>query len=163
MSTVAEQFAKTRKKAGITQRKLAETSGVSLGSIRRFEQTGDVSLSSFQKLLTAIGKEDALDTIFAKFEDQKVPKQFYPLLWDVNPEEMCVHEDSRFIIARFLSKGTTEAFVWTLCTYSRAEIRDCALHSRALSAKAANYLSVRFDVPREYMAYYRMERNTWKR
>ena len=38
-----------RKKAGLTQAQLADRSGVSLGSVKRFEMSGQVSLESFLK------------------------------------------------------------------------------------------------------------------
>lgn len=44
-----------RNELGITQRALAQKSGVSFGSVRRFEETGDISLSSLVKIGHAIG------------------------------------------------------------------------------------------------------------
>ncbi|MBD5131886.1 MAG: helix-turn-helix transcriptional regulator [Clostridiales bacterium] len=44
-----------RKELGITQRDMAQKSGVSFGSVRRFEETGDISLSSLVKIGHTIG------------------------------------------------------------------------------------------------------------
>ncbi len=44
-----------RKELGITQRNLAQKSGVSFGSVRRFEETGDISFSSLVKIGHAVG------------------------------------------------------------------------------------------------------------
>lgn len=44
-----------RKELGITQRDLAQKSGVSFGSIRRFEETGEISFSSLVKIGHTIG------------------------------------------------------------------------------------------------------------
>lgn len=44
-----------RKELGINQRALAQRSGVSFGSIRRFEEKGDISLCSLVKIGHAIG------------------------------------------------------------------------------------------------------------
>ncbi len=42
---------------------LAERSGVSGSSLRRFEQTGKISLESFLKLLSALGRLDEMDEL----------------------------------------------------------------------------------------------------
>lgn len=52
---LTERFIKRRKELKITQRELAEKSGVSYASIRRFESTGEISLSSLVSLANAIG------------------------------------------------------------------------------------------------------------
>lgn len=44
-----------RKELGLTQRVLAQRSGVSLGSLRRFELSGEISLSSLVKIARVIG------------------------------------------------------------------------------------------------------------
>ncbi len=55
---------KTRLKAlrlsqGLTQEGLALRSGVSLGSVKRFETTGQISFDSLLRLAQALGKMDA--------------------------------------------------------------------------------------------------------
>ncbi len=45
-----QKFKIHRKQLGYTQIELAERSGVSLGSLKRFETTGQISLESFLKL-----------------------------------------------------------------------------------------------------------------
>jgi len=45
-----QKFKIRRKQLGYTQTELAERSGVSLGSLKRFETTGQISLESFLKL-----------------------------------------------------------------------------------------------------------------
>lgn len=45
------------------QATLAERSGVSLGSLRRFEQTGQISLSSLLRLSFALGRLDGFEHI----------------------------------------------------------------------------------------------------
>ena len=45
-----DKFKKQRKSLKITQQELANKSGVSLGSIKRFEQTGQISLESLLKI-----------------------------------------------------------------------------------------------------------------
>ena len=55
-----------RKSRGITQVELASRSQVSIGSIRRFEQTGQISLESFVRICQALGRDADLDRLFEK-------------------------------------------------------------------------------------------------
>lgn len=52
---IREKFILRRKEAKISQKKLSEISHVSYGSIRRFEQMGEISLFSLLRLTDAIG------------------------------------------------------------------------------------------------------------
>ncbi len=61
-----DRFRKRRKEAGYSQAKIAEKSGVSLGSVKRFERTGEISLMSFCKLLAAIGYLYDLDEVMKR-------------------------------------------------------------------------------------------------
>lgn len=58
-----------RKELGITQRALAEKSGVSLGSVRRFELSGEISLSSLVKIGHAI---DCLSDFNELFKHKRI-------------------------------------------------------------------------------------------
>lgn len=55
-----------RRRRKISQKELAARSGVSLGSLKRFEQTGEISLQSLTKLAIALGAEGELETLFAE-------------------------------------------------------------------------------------------------
>jgi len=48
------RFKKRRKECGLSQKELSLRSGVSYGSIRRFEAQGDISLRSLLRISTAI-------------------------------------------------------------------------------------------------------------
>ena len=61
---IANRMVKLRKRRKITQKALAAKSGVSLGSIKRFEQSGEISLQSLTKLAIALEVEGELDTLF---------------------------------------------------------------------------------------------------
>ena len=61
---VAKRLGKIRKRRGITQEQLSERSGVSFGSIKRFERTGQISLRSLTKLATALGCADEIRRLF---------------------------------------------------------------------------------------------------
>lgn len=65
---IACEFAKrirdTRKKLKISQENLAQKSGVSLGSIKRFETKYEISLQSFVKIAIALDLDKDFDNLF---------------------------------------------------------------------------------------------------
>jgi transcriptional regulator with XRE-family HTH domain len=67
---IAGNVRKLRKRKGISQEKLSGLSGVSYGSIKRFEATGNISFLSLTKIAVAL---DAVNGIKALFTD--VPYQ----------------------------------------------------------------------------------------
>ena len=69
---VAQRFAARRKEAGYTQTELAKRSGVSLGSLRRFEQTGEISFHSLARLAYALRMEGDFDALFARRQYQSI-------------------------------------------------------------------------------------------
>ena len=66
MQEAAAREKALRKAKRLTQEQLARKAGVSLGSLRRFEQTGHISFDSLVALLFALGCESELDGLFAK-------------------------------------------------------------------------------------------------
>lgn len=68
---LAEKFKKLRKSKSISQSKLAKKSDVSLGSIKRFEQTGQISLESLLKLAHYFNRLDDFDLVFKLDENIK--------------------------------------------------------------------------------------------
>ena len=59
--------AKSRRKAmGLTQAELASKSGVSLGSLRRFEQTGEISFHSLARIAQALECAEDLEDLFTR-------------------------------------------------------------------------------------------------
>lgn len=65
---IARRVVALRKRKKISQAALAKKSGVSFGSIKRFEQTGEISLSSLTKIAIALNAENDLDSLFADVE-----------------------------------------------------------------------------------------------
>ena len=63
---IATRMRARRKERKLTQLELSEKSEVSLGSIKRFERTGEISLSSLIKIAFALGCESDFDGLFAK-------------------------------------------------------------------------------------------------
>ncbi len=60
-----ERFKKRREALGYSQKELSKRSGVSYGSIRRFESIGEVSLTSLLKLADAMDCLTDFNTIFS--------------------------------------------------------------------------------------------------
>lgn len=54
-----------RKRKKISQKELSLKSGVSYGSIRRFENEGEISLTSLTKIAIALGVSDELEELFS--------------------------------------------------------------------------------------------------
>lgn len=61
---IAERIRGIRKRRRISQKRLSEKSGVSLGSVKRFEQTGEISLLSLTKIAIALEIQEELERIF---------------------------------------------------------------------------------------------------
>ena len=63
---LASRLKNIRKRKKITQRQLASRSNVSYASLRRFEQTGLISLESFIKLTMELGVVDEIKELFRR-------------------------------------------------------------------------------------------------
>ena len=61
---LVEKIKQHRKRLKISQIQLAAKSGVSLGSIKRFESKYEISLNSFIKILFALNLEKELESLF---------------------------------------------------------------------------------------------------
>ena len=60
---LAQRVRNIRKRRSISQEKLASMSGVSYGSVKRFESTGQISLLSLTKIAMALDIADELRNI----------------------------------------------------------------------------------------------------
>lgn len=61
---IAQKIVRLRKRKKITQKQLAARSGVSLGSLKLFEQSGEISLQSLTKIAIALDVENELEDLF---------------------------------------------------------------------------------------------------
>ena len=74
---LAESHKLLRKKLRLSQKEMAERSGVSLGSLKRFENTGKISLEALLKLAHLSGRLNDFDTVFQSGDDlNEVEKLF---------------------------------------------------------------------------------------
>jgi transcriptional regulator with XRE-family HTH domain len=63
-SDLAYRFKLRRKEFGISQKELSIRSGISYASIRRFETSGEISLSSLLRISTVIDCLEDFDELF---------------------------------------------------------------------------------------------------
>ena len=71
MLEMAKRHKILRKQAGFTQSELARRSGVSLGSLKRFETSGQISMQSLFLLIDVLGRLEDFDTILKPIENMK--------------------------------------------------------------------------------------------
>lgn len=65
---IAEKAKAARKYMKLTQQQLSDKSGVSLGSLKRFERTGEISLSSLLKIALVLDSLKEFERLFDKPE-----------------------------------------------------------------------------------------------
>lgn len=65
---IASAEKEKRKKRKLTQEELSVRAGVSLGSLRRFEQTGEISFVSLLKIAAVLDETDKFEELFARRE-----------------------------------------------------------------------------------------------
>jgi transcriptional regulator with XRE-family HTH domain len=69
--TIAVQLRSLRLELNLSQQTLSEKSGVSYGSLKKFEQTGQISLESLLKLALVLGCMDDFKVLFAPMASSK--------------------------------------------------------------------------------------------
>ena len=62
---LAEKIKQQRKKLKISQQEFTQKSGVSLGSIKRFETKNEISLQSFIKIAIALDLDGDFESLFS--------------------------------------------------------------------------------------------------
>jgi transcriptional regulator with XRE-family HTH domain len=77
MLEMAKRHKMLRKQTGFTQSELARRSGVSLGSLKRFETSGQISIQSLFLLIDVLGRLDDFDTILKPIENMKVIERLF--------------------------------------------------------------------------------------
>ena len=74
---MAERHRSLRKQLKLSQEEMAERSGVSLGSLKRFENTGKISLDSLLKLMHLLGRLNEVDKLLIAGEDLEHIKKLF--------------------------------------------------------------------------------------
>ena len=75
-SEITKRLIQIRKNKKISQKRLSVLSGVPYASIRRFENTGDISFASLVKIAMALRLYNDLDSLF-------IPKEEYRSIEEV--------------------------------------------------------------------------------
>ena len=63
---LAKRLQMIRKRRGLSQQQLSDVSGVSLGSVKRFETLGEISLRSLTKIAMSLGCTDEITGLFTE-------------------------------------------------------------------------------------------------
>ncbi|HLN74478.1 MAG: helix-turn-helix domain-containing protein [Methylococcaceae bacterium] len=74
---LAERHRTLRKELKLSQEEMAERSGVSLGSLKRFENTGKISLESLLKLMHLLGRLNEVDKLLLPGENLEHIKKLF--------------------------------------------------------------------------------------
>ena len=69
---LAKRIRNIRRRRRISQERLSEISGVSLGSVKRFEATGNISLLSLTRISIALDLADEIRNIFTEVPYQSI-------------------------------------------------------------------------------------------
>lgn len=69
---IAANVRKRRKERKLSIQDLAEKSGVSYGSVKRFESSGEISLLSLLKIATVLDCADGFEALFAEQEIRSI-------------------------------------------------------------------------------------------
>ncbi|MBL7965570.1 MAG: helix-turn-helix transcriptional regulator [Prolixibacteraceae bacterium] len=75
--SLAERHRNLRKQLKMSQEEMAERSGVSLGTLKRFENTGKISLDSLLKLMHLLGRLNELDKLLLPKETLNDVKKLF--------------------------------------------------------------------------------------
>ena len=78
---IAKKAQAKRLKHNLSQQTLSTKSGVSYGTLKKFEQKGQISLESLLKIALALGEMGPFEHLFAKMDD-KLPVSLDVLLDD---------------------------------------------------------------------------------
>jgi len=69
---ISQRVRARRREAGISQSKMAQRSSVSLGSIKRFEGSGEISLASLLRIAAVLGYENDFCKLFERKNYQSI-------------------------------------------------------------------------------------------
>ncbi len=79
LQEIALRHKALRKQAGFSQSELAQRSGVSLGSLKRFERTGQISFESLLQLADVLNRLNDFEALLQPLENlDAIEKLFSP-------------------------------------------------------------------------------------
>lgn len=71
-NAIAQKARQNRLELNLTQKALATRAGISFGSLRRFENTGEISFKSLILIAIALDATDEFDSLFTKQKYQSI-------------------------------------------------------------------------------------------
>lgn len=77
LQEIAQRHKVLRKQWGFSQSELARRSGVSLGSLKRFETTGQISLESLLLLADVLNRLNDFDAIFRPIDNLEAIEKLF--------------------------------------------------------------------------------------
>lgn len=77
LQEIAQRHKVLRKQWGYSQSELARRSGVSLGSLKRFETTGQISLESLLLLADVLNRLNDFDALFRPIENLEAIEKLF--------------------------------------------------------------------------------------
>ena len=86
MKEIAQRVKLRRKEMRLTQEELSLKSGVSYGSIKRFETKGEISLHAILKIAIALECENDFDILFSK----KIYRSMQEVIDEQDQESYCI-------------------------------------------------------------------------
>jgi len=76
LKTTAQNVSALRKEMNLTQRDLSDKSGVSYGSIKRFERFGKISFEALLKIAEALNRLEEFETLLLPRNNKRLEKLF---------------------------------------------------------------------------------------
>lgn len=77
LQEIAKRHRVLRRQAGFSQSALAKRSGVSLGSLKRFETSGQISLESLLLLADVLNRLDDFDAVLKPIENLEAVEKLF--------------------------------------------------------------------------------------
>jgi transcriptional regulator with XRE-family HTH domain len=76
LKTTAQNVSALRKEMNLTQQDLSERSGVSYGSIKRFERFGKISFEALLKIAETLNRLEEFETLLLPRNNKRLEKLF---------------------------------------------------------------------------------------
>ena len=76
LKTTAQNVSALRKEMNLTQQDLSDKSGVSYGSIKRFERFGKISFEALLKIAEALNRLEEFETLLLPRNNKRLEKLF---------------------------------------------------------------------------------------
>ncbi len=97
-----------------------------------------------QKYLGALSNPEIRKQVEQHERGNRIPKRFSYLFWDVNPSDIDIRKNSRYIIERVLELGGLDAIYWIQKLYPTRLILETLEVSRKLADKSRNFWRIWF-------------------